>query len=203
MRRCGGAEAEVSGARHAATARCVAKSQASCEGAGCAAPIGRGAKRENACRELGRSAERKSSRCESGDARSARARVANLAMRGARDRTRLIASAGVGRQRANASWRQCEPIRGPGGGEVRKPPTRSRFVSPPAVGAKQRGYLRSGSPSLFAAILKTKTRPMRPRLIKWREKDSNLRRRTPADLQSAPFGHLGIPPLTRNPTFYR
>jgi len=24
------------------------------------------------------------------------------------------------------------------------------------------------------------------------EQDSNLRRRTPADLQSAPFGHLGI-----------
>jgi hypothetical protein len=28
----------------------------------------------------------------------------------------------------------------------------------------------------------------------WREKDSNLRRHTPADLQSAPFGHLGISP---------
>src|SRR5713101_1683723 len=29
----------------------------------------------------------------------------------------------------------------------------------------------------------------------WREKDSNLRRREPADLQSAPFGRSGIPPL--------
>ena len=29
---------------------------------------------------------------------------------------------------------------------------------------------------------------------KWRVKDSNLRRHTPADLQSAPFGHLGNPP---------
>jgi hypothetical protein len=28
----------------------------------------------------------------------------------------------------------------------------------------------------------------------WREEDSNLRRRTPADLQSAPFGHSGISP---------
>jgi hypothetical protein len=28
----------------------------------------------------------------------------------------------------------------------------------------------------------------------WREEDSNLRRLTPADLQSAPFGHSGIPP---------
>src|SRR5438309_4488468 len=28
----------------------------------------------------------------------------------------------------------------------------------------------------------------------WREKDSNLRRRVPADLQSAPFGRSGIPP---------
>ncbi len=30
--------------------------------------------------------------------------------------------------------------------------------------------------------------------IWWREKDSNLRRRTPSDLQSDPFGRLGIPP---------
>src|SRR5262245_20811875 len=28
----------------------------------------------------------------------------------------------------------------------------------------------------------------------WRGKDSNLRRRTPADLQSAPFGRSGTPP---------
>src|SRR5690606_26624368 len=28
----------------------------------------------------------------------------------------------------------------------------------------------------------------------WRGKDSNLRRLTPADLQSAPFGRLGTPP---------
>ena len=33
------------------------------------------------------------------------------------------------------------------------------------------------------------------RSSEWRVKDSNLRRRTPADLQSAPFGHLGNPPL--------
>ena len=32
------------------------------------------------------------------------------------------------------------------------------------------------------------------RSSEWRVKDSNLRRRTPADLQSAPFGHLGNPP---------
>ncbi len=29
----------------------------------------------------------------------------------------------------------------------------------------------------------------------WRGKDSNLRRLMPADLQSAPFGHSGTPPL--------
>ena len=29
---------------------------------------------------------------------------------------------------------------------------------------------------------------------KWGEKDSNLRRRAPADLQSAPVGHFGISP---------
>ena len=36
----------------------------------------------------------------------------------------------------------------------------------------------------------------------WAEKDSNLRRLTPADLQSAPFDHLGIHP-TRDRPFYR
>ena len=30
----------------------------------------------------------------------------------------------------------------------------------------------------------------------WRGEDSNLRRLTPADLQSAPFGHSGTSPLT-------
>ncbi len=29
----------------------------------------------------------------------------------------------------------------------------------------------------------------------WRGEDLNLRRLTPADLQSAPFGHLGTPPI--------
>ena len=29
---------------------------------------------------------------------------------------------------------------------------------------------------------------------RWGEEDSNLRRRTPADLQSAPIDHSGIPP---------
>src|SRR5947199_9663212 len=32
------------------------------------------------------------------------------------------------------------------------------------------------------------------RVSKWRGEDSNLRRHTPADLQSAPFGHLGTSP---------
>ena len=31
---------------------------------------------------------------------------------------------------------------------------------------------------------------------KWGEKDSNLRRRAPADLQSAPVGHFGISPFS-------
>src|SRR5256885_1754909 len=34
---------------------------------------------------------------------------------------------------------------------------------------------------------------LRPR-AEWWGKDSNLRRLTPADLQSAPFGHSGTPP---------
>src|SRR5256885_8467513 len=33
-----------------------------------------------------------------------------------------------------------------------------------------------------------------PRTEMWRGKDSNLRRRKPADLQSAPVGRLGTPP---------
>src|SRR5882762_2170812 len=33
-----------------------------------------------------------------------------------------------------------------------------------------------------------------PRAVWWRGKDSNLRRRKPADLQSAPVGRLGTPP---------
>ena len=31
---------------------------------------------------------------------------------------------------------------------------------------------------------------------KWGEQDSNLRRRAPADLQSAPVGHFGISPFS-------
>src|SRR5215216_867429 len=33
----------------------------------------------------------------------------------------------------------------------------------------------------------------------WRGKDSNLRRRKPADLQSAPVGRLGTPPRKNEP----
>src|SRR5512136_105499 len=39
----------------------------------------------------------------------------------------------------------------------------------------------------------------------WGEEDLNLRRRSPADLQSAPFGHLGISPpapLTATLSFF-
>src|SRR5271168_4889059 len=41
--------------------------------------------------------------------------------------------------------------------------------------------------------------PVRPRTCDhwWRGEDSNLRRRTPADLQSAPFGHSGTSPLRK------
>ena len=41
--------------------------------------------------------------------------------------------------------------------------------------------------------LKTSCNP--DRFGKWEEMDSNHRRRTPADLQSAPFGHSGIFPI--------
>src|SRR5438093_13692297 len=35
----------------------------------------------------------------------------------------------------------------------------------------------------------------------WWGKDSNLRRLTPADLQSAPFGHSGTPPCRQRSSF--
>ncbi len=43
-------------------------------------------------------------------------------------------------------------------------------------------------------------RRLQPRPVrhKWEEMDSNHRRRTPADLQSAPFGHSGIFPIFFN-----
>src|ERR1035437_9105717 len=34
--------------------------------------------------------------------------------------------------------------------------------------------------------------------LKWGEQDSNLRRHSPADLQSAPVGHFGISPLKQS-----
>ena len=37
----------------------------------------------------------------------------------------------------------------------------------------------------------------------WVEMDSNHRRRKPADLQSAPFGHSGIHPLLVTPTGFK
>ena len=36
------------------------------------------------------------------------------------------------------------------------------------------------------------------KLFPWGEQDSNLRRRTPAELQSAPVGHFGISPILFN-----
>src|SRR5687767_10023328 len=45
---------------------------------------------------------------------------------------------------------------------------------------------RTSSPAPAGALL----------LHTWWGKDSNLRRREPADLQSAPVGHLGTPPDT-------
>ena len=47
-------------------------------------------------------------------------------------------------------------------------------------------------------------RGIRPtRFALWEEMDSNHRRRTPADLQSAPFGHSGIFPYFNSPFAFR
>ena len=40
-------------------------------------------------------------------------------------------------------------------------------------------------------------------ILKWVEMDSNHRRRKPADLQSAPFGHSGIHPVRECLSFLR
>ncbi len=37
----------------------------------------------------------------------------------------------------------------------------------------------------------------------WREKESNLRRHTPPDLQSGPFGRLGISPHKKTHTLWK
>ena len=49
---------------------------------------------------------------------------------------------------------------------------------------------------LFPPVLPTRSMSFKNAGHKWwGEEDLNLRRRSPADLQSAPFGHLGISPL--------
>ena len=49
---------------------------------------------------------------------------------------------------------------------------------------------------LFPPVLPTRSMSIKIDGNKWwGEEDLNLRRRSPADLQSAPFGHLGISPL--------
>ena len=49
---------------------------------------------------------------------------------------------------------------------------------------------------LFPPVLPTRSMSFKNDGNKWwGEEDLNLRRRSPADLQSAPFGHLGISPL--------
>ena len=63
--------------------------------------------------------------------------------------------------------------------------------------------LRRGS-RLIAPTLMHGRRICPTRFALWEEMDSNHRRRTPADLQSAPFGHSGIFPICfpmRRPLF--
>jgi hypothetical protein len=44
-------------------------------------------------------------------------------------------------------------------------------------------------------LYQSELRPRMPLTAEWWGEDSNLRRRPPADLQSAPFSHSGTPPL--------
>ena len=52
-----------------------------------------------------------------------------------------------------------------------------------------------GFEPMTLSLPRTRSTPeLRGRFRWWREEDLNPRRRLPADLQSAPFGHSGIPP---------
>jgi hypothetical protein len=67
--------------------------------------------------------------------------------------------------------------------------TRTRDIKLGRLALYQLSYSRV---RLFAEPYHTqKNPPLHP----WWGKDSNLRRREPADLQSAPFGHSGTPPV--------
>ena len=54
-------------------------------------------------------------------------------------------------------------------------------------------------PAWKASALSTELLPQGLLLQVWAKMDSNHRRRKPADLQSAPFGHSGICPYFKNP----
>ncbi len=56
----------------------------------------------------------------------------------------------------------------------------------------QLSYFRMATPSPTIAMI---VKPRIGRRLMWAQMDSNHRRRKPADLQSAPFGHSGIRPI--------
>ena len=58
----------------------------------------------------------------------------------------------------------------------------------------QLSYFRKNKPHQGSLSMSSSDACNPDRFIKWEEMDSNHRRRTPADLQSAPFGHSGIFP---------
>ena len=59
----------------------------------------------------------------------------------------------------------------------------------------QLSYFRKNKPHQGSLSLSSSDVCNPDRFGKWEEMDSNHRRRTPADLQSAPFGHSGIFPI--------
>src|ERR1039457_6037673 len=75
---------------------------------------------------------------------------------------------------------------------------RTRDIKLGRLALYQLSYSRKPGPSLpipasLHAVARTLHRPANPAPLWW-GKDSNLRRRAPEDLQSAPVGHLGTPP---------
>ena len=59
----------------------------------------------------------------------------------------------------------------------------------------QLSYFRKNKPHQGSLSMSSSDACNPDRFRKWEEMDSNHRRRTPADLQSAPFGHSGIFPI--------
>src|SRR5438034_8467222 len=79
---------------------------------------------------------------------------------------------------------------------LRRPPRSTPFPTRRSSDLASESGRRGSNPRPSAWKADALPTELRPR-AEWWGKDSNLRRLTPADLQSAPFGHSGTPPAPR------